>query len=124
MSDKKYLFPLSIQLTLPDDHHAYGEFKEQLALLQEFGFSGVELNIADPQTVEPKDMVDFLRGYGLSMTMFPQVYPLRPLACLSLTKIARFGKKRSRNRESLSTLPRAWTWELSSDFSRGVPLPI
>ncbi len=70
MSDKKYLFPLSIQLTLPDDYHAYGEFKEQLALLQEFGFSGVELNIADPVTVECEDMVEFLRGYGLRMTMF------------------------------------------------------
>ena len=70
MSDKKYLFPLSIQLTLPDDYHANGEFKEQLALLQEFGFSGVELNIADPDTVDREDIVEFLQGYGLSMTMF------------------------------------------------------
>jgi sugar phosphate isomerase/epimerase len=70
MTDKNYLFPLSIQLALPDDYHSHSGFKEQLSLLQEFGFSGVELNIADPGGVDCDDMAHFLQGYGLRMTMF------------------------------------------------------
>ncbi len=70
MTDKRYLFPLSIQLTLPDDYQSHTGFKEQLSLLQEFGFTGVELNIADPGSADCDDISDFLRSYGLRMTMF------------------------------------------------------
>jgi D-psicose/D-tagatose/L-ribulose 3-epimerase len=70
MKDQKYLFPLSIQLTLPEDYRSAREFKEQLSLLQEFGFSAVELNIERPEDVDQRDLVEFLDQYGLSFTMF------------------------------------------------------
>ncbi len=65
-----YRFPLSIQLTLPGDCYTDDGFQRLLVLLEEWGFSGLELNILKPETVEVERLRDFLAGYGLSMTMF------------------------------------------------------
>ena len=54
MSPAEYPFPLSIQITLPEAYREKG-FHRWLELLGEFGFSGVELNIAQPERVDPVD---------------------------------------------------------------------
>lgn len=45
-----------------------------MALLQELGFSCIELNIGNPSSVNPKTLKAFLSHYGLSMTMFASGY--------------------------------------------------
>jgi sugar phosphate isomerase/epimerase len=65
-----YLFPLSIQLTLPEDYREEQYFKEVLRTLQSLDFSGVELNIVHLEKIDPGDLKDFLDHYGLRMTMF------------------------------------------------------
>ncbi len=52
---RSYLFPLSIQITLPKNYRSNEGFRERLSLLQEFYFSGVKLNIEEvsmPGTLE------------------------------------------------------------------------
>ena len=56
-----------MQLSLPEDYRNDRELAERLRLLQEAGFSGVELNIADPERIDPADLAAFLWSYGLSM---------------------------------------------------------
>ena len=69
MSSAEYPFPLSIQITLPEAYRERG-FQRWLELLGEFGFSGVELNIAQPELVDPVDLRASLANHGLIMTMF------------------------------------------------------
>ena len=64
-----YRFPLSIQCTLPGDYATADGFQRLLSLLEEWGFSGLELNILKPETVDVERLRDFLAGYGLRMTM-------------------------------------------------------
>ena len=68
--NQRYLFPLSIQITLPKSYRSDEVFSGRLSLLQEFGFSGVELNIEEPEGIDPSDLKAFLREYGLKLTMF------------------------------------------------------
>jgi len=65
-----YLFPLSIQLNLPEKYRNDEHFAEVLGTLQSLDFSGVELNIVRPERIDPDDLKDYLNGYGLPMTMF------------------------------------------------------
>jgi D-psicose/D-tagatose/L-ribulose 3-epimerase len=69
MASSEYPFPLSIQITLPVKFRGQG-FQRWLELLQQFGFSGVELNIVQPEQVDPLDLRAFLADHGLRMTMF------------------------------------------------------
>jgi len=69
MQDSKYGFPLAIQTTLPQDH-GDPSFLQKLELLRQFGFSGVELNIVQPEQVDPVALRDLLGEFGLKMTMF------------------------------------------------------
>jgi sugar phosphate isomerase/epimerase len=64
-----YLFPLSIQITLPKKYRSAEGFRGRLSLLQEFGFSGVELNIEEPEGIDPSELKAFLHEYGLKLTM-------------------------------------------------------
>jgi len=63
-------FPLGIQLVLPDNYLSEYDFLKTMDLLQELGFSCIELNIADPAVIDPTILKDFLRRFGLTMTMF------------------------------------------------------
>ena len=69
MNDPGYVFPLSIQMVLPTDYLKEG-FRRKLTLLQEWGFSGLELNITRPEEIDPAALKSLLADYGLQMTMF------------------------------------------------------
>ena len=69
MSKLHYPFPLAIQTILPEDYREPG-FRTKLELLQQFGFSGIELNMARPEQVDPLDLKALLADHGLRMTMF------------------------------------------------------
>jgi sugar phosphate isomerase/epimerase len=68
VNDSGYLFPLGIQTLLPDRYRDV--FRERLGILQRYGFSGIELNIPEPDQIDPKDLSEYLAGFGLRMTMF------------------------------------------------------
>lgn len=65
-----YRYPLSIQLALPDEYQRERSFLEVLGALQSYGFSGVEINIVEPQRVDPEELKTLLAGFGLRLTMF------------------------------------------------------
>lgn len=65
-----YVFPLSLQTVLPEDYRQDDSFRQQLEMLQRHGFSGVELNIADPFVVNLADLQNFLGRFNLRMTQF------------------------------------------------------
>jgi D-psicose/D-tagatose/L-ribulose 3-epimerase len=69
VSDSTYPFPLAIQTVLPQEIHNRG-FREKLDLLQEWGFSGIELNIGRPEQIDPVELKSLLAEHGLKMTMF------------------------------------------------------
>jgi len=65
-----YLFPLAIQLTLPEDYRGNETFKKVLQTLRNLNFCGVELNIVHPEWIIPEKLAEYLNDYGLRMTMF------------------------------------------------------
>ena len=65
-----YRYFLSIQTLLPDDYRSNREFIENLKILQEEHFDGVELNIQDPFSIDPGDLKSFLGDFGLQLAMF------------------------------------------------------
>ncbi len=69
MSELQYPFPLAIQTILPEDYRETS-FRAKLELLQQFGFSGIELNMSRPEQVDPLDLKALLADHGLKMTMF------------------------------------------------------
>lgn len=64
------IFPLSIQLILPEAYRKDEHFHQVLEFLQQHGFSGVELNIVRLEQVDPQELKDFLNQFDLKMTMF------------------------------------------------------
>ena len=66
------MFPykLSVQTILPDNYLKDPEFKMQMTTLQENGFWGVELNIADPLTADIKQLEEFLSAFDLKLSMY------------------------------------------------------
>jgi sugar phosphate isomerase/epimerase len=66
----RYRYYLAIQTRLPDDYLADAEFGRNLETLQRLGFDGVELNIRDPETVEPARLKAYLADFGLVLSMF------------------------------------------------------
>ena len=82
-----YIFPLSIQLTLPEDYRKEEHFAEALRTLQSLGFSGVELNIVQPERIDPDDLKEYLNGYRLPMTMFATGATAKELAASGLTQL-------------------------------------
>jgi sugar phosphate isomerase/epimerase len=66
----QYRYFLGIQTRLPDDYLADPEFRRNLETLQRLGFDGVELNISDPETVDPARLKAYLAEFGLVLSMF------------------------------------------------------
>lgn len=63
-------FPLSFQTVLPKDYRTNRSFRSVLETLRELSFWGVELNMSDPRSFEPKAVLDFLREFDLKLSMF------------------------------------------------------
>jgi sugar phosphate isomerase/epimerase len=66
----RYRYFLAIQTRLPDDYLADSEFRRNLETLQRLGFDGVELNIRDPETVDPARLKAYLAEFELVLSMF------------------------------------------------------
>jgi sugar phosphate isomerase/epimerase len=66
----RYRYFLAIQTRLPEDYLTDAEFRRNLETLQRLGFDGVELNIRDPETVEPARLKAYLAEFGLVLSMF------------------------------------------------------
>jgi D-psicose/D-tagatose/L-ribulose 3-epimerase len=68
MRQFRYFF--AIQTRLPEEYIEDAEFRRNLQTLQRHGFDGVELNIRDPETVEPARLKTYLAEFGLVLSMF------------------------------------------------------
>lgn len=66
----RYRYPLGLQMLLPDDYPTRAEFARSLETLRRLGFDGVELNIRDPEAVDPGRLKAHLAGFGLVLSMF------------------------------------------------------
>jgi sugar phosphate isomerase/epimerase len=66
----RYRYFLAIQTRLSEDYLTDSEFRRNLETLQRFGFDGVELNIRDPETVDPVRLKALLAEFGLVLSMF------------------------------------------------------
>ncbi len=63
-------WPLSIQITIPDDFASNETTRNELAQLKRFGFTGVEVNFRDPSIVPFRELKRFVRSFGLEPTSF------------------------------------------------------
>ncbi|HSB71453.1 MAG TPA: sugar phosphate isomerase/epimerase family protein [Candidatus Methylomirabilis sp.] len=66
----RYRYFLAIQTRLPEDYLEDAEFRRNLETLKRLGFDGVELNIRDPETVDPARLKAYLAEFGLVLSMF------------------------------------------------------
>ncbi len=66
----RYRYFLAIQTRLPEAYTEDAEFRRNLETLQRLGFDGVELNIQDPERVEPARLKAYLAEFGLVLSMF------------------------------------------------------
>jgi len=66
----RYRYFLAIQTRLPDDYPHDAEFRGSLEALRRLGFDGVELNIRDPEAVDPERLRRYLAEHGLVLSMF------------------------------------------------------
>ncbi|MBI4537486.1 MAG: sugar phosphate isomerase/epimerase [candidate division NC10 bacterium] len=66
----RYRYFVAIQTRLPEDYAQDAEFRRNLEALQRLGFDGIELNIRDPETVDPYRLKAYLGGFGLTLAMF------------------------------------------------------
>ena len=64
MTKGPYRFPLSVQITLPEHYQQEPKFQQNLKILQDYNFYGVELNIADPSRIILSDLQDFLQQFN------------------------------------------------------------
>jgi D-psicose/D-tagatose/L-ribulose 3-epimerase len=77
MSERGFVFPLAVQLLLPEDFREQPQTRRRFALLAELGLSGVELNFFRFDRVDPAELADFLDDFGLRCTMFATGYTAR-----------------------------------------------
>jgi sugar phosphate isomerase/epimerase len=66
----RYRYFFAIQTRLPEDYLTDTEFRRNLEALQRLGFDGVELNIRNPEIVEPARLKAYLAEFGLVLSMF------------------------------------------------------
>lgn len=70
MKRNTYPFPLSVQTVLPNNYRENLSFQDELRVLHQLGFEGVELNIASPEKENITNILRFLNRFGLRLTMF------------------------------------------------------
>ncbi|MCX7031908.1 MAG: sugar phosphate isomerase/epimerase [Spirochaetes bacterium] len=68
--DRSFCYPLAIQFALPQRYREDRELGDTLDGLRGAGFTGVELNIADPFSLDWTDLFAFLKEHGLGMFRF------------------------------------------------------
>ena len=68
MSKRRYF--LAVQMLLPPDYRNDRNFIDDLSVLRSLEFDGVELNIRDPERVQPDELKRFLADFGLTLSMF------------------------------------------------------
>jgi sugar phosphate isomerase/epimerase len=66
----RYRYYLALQTLLPDNYRDDRGFAANLKVLRDHGFDGVELNLRDPESVDPEDLKSFLGDFGLTLSMF------------------------------------------------------
>jgi D-psicose/D-tagatose/L-ribulose 3-epimerase len=69
-TNRRFCYPLAIQFALPPNYQDDRELALTLDGLREAGFSGVELNIADPFTLDWTDLFAFLKEHGIELYRF------------------------------------------------------
>jgi len=67
---KRYRYFFAIQTRLPEGYAQDAEFRRSLEALQRLGFDGIELNIRDPETVDPHRLKTYLGEFGVTLSMF------------------------------------------------------
>jgi sugar phosphate isomerase/epimerase len=67
---QRYRYFLAIQTRLPEAYREDREFRHSLETLQRLGFDGVELNILEPEKVDPAVLEAYLAEFGLVLSMF------------------------------------------------------
>jgi sugar phosphate isomerase/epimerase len=114
-------FPLGIQLNLPVVFENDRAFSGLLSVLGTEGFSELELNIADPEQVEPDRLRRFLGGFGLSLTRIATGQAAR-LQGLSLSAADATVRRRSVQRLA-EMIPYAARYpaEVIIGFLKGIP---
>jgi D-psicose/D-tagatose/L-ribulose 3-epimerase len=70
VTQSRYPYPLAVQIVLPADYARNVDFQADLDLLHKLGFAGVELNIAQPETVDLAEVRRCLDDFGLAFTQF------------------------------------------------------
>jgi len=68
--DNRFPFPLSLQLTLPENYPGNSDFRRTMAALKKYSFAGVELNIIEPANIDTVELKSYLQSYNLRLTMF------------------------------------------------------
>ncbi len=91
----RYRYFLAIQTLLPDRYRDDAAFIGNMKVLQSLGFDGVELNIRDPEAVNPADLKSFLADFGLVLSVFATGFTAKT-ANLSLA-----SEDEARRRESV-----------------------
>jgi 5-keto-L-gluconate epimerase len=66
----RYTFPLSVQIALPEDFLHSDVAHKEMSLIAERGLTGVEVNFADPDKLDPDKLGGFLAGFNLRLTYF------------------------------------------------------
>lgn len=66
----KRLYFLAVQMMLPGDYRNDRKFIDDLSTLRALEYDGVELNIRDPEQVNPDELKRFLADFGLTLSMF------------------------------------------------------
>lgn len=68
--DNRFPFPLSLQLTLPENYLSNSDFSGVMAALKKYSFVGVEINIIKPVNIDTGELKNYLQSYNLRLTMF------------------------------------------------------
>jgi 5-keto-L-gluconate epimerase len=92
--DRQFCYPLAIQFALPPRYRDDRDLAVTLDGLRDAGFSGVELNVADPFSVDWADVFAFLKEHGLAMFRFASGLTAKTLS-LSLSSAEEPTRERS-----------------------------
>lgn len=63
-------YQLTVQTVLPSNYRGNDSVKQDFGTLEELGFWGVELNMADPAQFDIADVESFLDDFGLKLSMY------------------------------------------------------